>query len=59
MNDENIIKQEIIDDLKKFKQKYGEPRKCKVVKDKGETIPQGEFKIVITENNFVKKIGLL
>lgn len=58
MNDENIIKQEIIDDLKKFKQKYGEPRKCKVVKDKGETIPQGEFKIVITENNFVKKIGV-
>ena len=58
MNNEDILKQEIIDDLLRFKKKYGTPRVCKVVKDTGVNIPQGEFKIVITENNYIKKIGV-
>ena len=37
---------------------YKGPRKCKVIKDTGDNIPRGEFKIVITENNFIKKIGV-
>lgn len=58
MNNDEIIKQEIIEDLIKFDKKYGGPRKCKVIKDTGDNIPRGEFKIVITENNFIKKIGV-
>lgn len=49
----DIIKQELIT----YKNKYGKPRLCKVVSSAKETsIPAGEFKIVITENNYIKKV---
>ena len=59
MNDDNIIKQEILQDLEYFKKKYGpsNPRICRVIKDTKDDIPSGTFQIVITENNFVKKIA--
>lgn len=58
ITDESKIEQEIIDELLYFKQKYGKPRKCRVIKlSEAEGIPTGRFKVVITENNYVKKIN--
>ena len=51
--------QEIIDELMQYKKLYGKPRKCKIISAKDATdIPNGDFKVIITENNFVKKVGL-
>lgn len=58
ITDESKIEQEIINELLYFKQKYGHPRKCRVIKlSEAEGIPAGRFKIVITENNYIKKIN--
>ena len=54
---------EILDEIKGeliyFKEKYGFPRKS-VVLSKADisNIPQGTFRIVITENNFMKKMSV-
>lgn len=54
---DELILEEIKEDLIKCKEKYGRPRNCRVIDLKSESnIPKGEFKLVITENNFVKKI---
>lgn len=58
MTHEEVLLVELINDLEYYKKKYGSPRLCRVIKDVGETIPQGEFKIVVTENNFIKKLQL-
>lgn len=51
---ENIIIQELLE----IKSKYGEPRKCKLIsKSEADGIAAGTFKIVLTEGNFIKKIG--
>lgn len=57
MLNEDLLKEEIRQDLIQFKQEYGRPRNCRIISE-GElnNIPQGEFKIVITENNFIKKV---
>lgn len=57
ITNEDIIKAEIIEELEYFKKKYGRPRICRIIKDK-EDIPAGEFLIVITENNYIKKINV-
>lgn len=59
MLDDNLLKEEIKADLKEFKKKYGRSRNCRIISE-GElnNIPAGEFKIVITENNFIKKVQL-
>ena len=55
--DESKILQEIKDELKYFKQKYGCPRRCKILSQADiSNIPQGIFNVVITENNFIKKL---
>ena len=55
--DDRILLQEIEDDLLEYKKKYGNPRRCKVITEsEASGIPQGEFKVIITENNFIKKI---
>lgn len=57
--EDGVIEKIIIDELLQIKAKYGEPRKCKIISESEVTgVPCGEFKIVITENNFIKKIGL-
>lgn len=57
-NDELLI-QEIIEQLKNIKKKYNQSRKCILIsEDEINKIPQGEFKLVITENNYIKKIGI-
>lgn len=55
--DESLIDQIIIDELKYFKKKYAQPRVSKIIsKDEAINIPKGLFKIVITENNYIKKL---
>lgn len=59
ISDDNAILQEIINELQEYKKKYGNPRRCKIISDsEASGIPQGEFKVVITENNFIKKLPL-
>lgn len=52
------IKQEIVAELEYFKKKYNMPRVCRVVKDTGEDIPAGEFLVVVTENNKIRKMNV-
>lgn len=59
ITNEDIIIQEIIDELKYFKKKYGKPRNCAIIRQSDiSDIPKGEFKIIITENNFIKKVPI-
>lgn len=56
-NDE-LIKNEIIDELLYYKKKYGKPRRSRIIKkSEANGIPSGRFKVIITENNYVKKIN--
>lgn len=56
---EDIIVQEIVDELLYFKKKYGKPRNCTIIsKSTILDIPPGEFNIVITENNYIKKLAI-
>lgn len=56
--DESMILNDIVDELEYFKKKYGEPRKCKIISVKEiSAIPQGNFTIVVTENNYIKKLS--
>ena len=54
---EDLILKEIEDELKEYKKKYGKPRNSVVI-DESELcdIPKGTFKIIITENNYIKKV---
>lgn len=54
---EDLILQEIKDELLYFKKVYGKPRNCRILtKEQISNIPKGEFNIVITENNYIKKL---
>lgn len=56
-NDE-LIKNEIIDELLYYKKKYGKPRRSRIIKkSEANGIPSGRFKVIITENNYIKKIN--
>lgn len=57
VTDDNKILEVIIDDLLAFKKEYGKPRICDVIKASTDLIPDGTFNIIITENNFIRKIG--
>lgn len=58
INHPEIILSEIKENLIRCKEKYGKPRQAKIIKDKSDgNIPQGNFKIIITESNKVRKIG--
>lgn len=51
------LKNEIINELKDIKSRYGTPRTCKVIsKAEENNIPQGIFKVVVTERNFIRKV---
>lgn len=57
MSDTYII-DEIKQELIQLKEKYPNPRKCKIISQSElNNIPEGEFKIIVTENNFIKKVG--
>ena len=56
-DDGTLIKQEIDQELLEIKKKYDTPRLCSVISaSQASNIPSGIFKIVITENNFIRKI---
>lgn len=52
-----LILEEIEADLKRFKKEFGFPRKSAII-SKESDIPDGEFQIVITQGNFIRKIGV-
>lgn len=57
--DPNKIINEIDQELVYFEKEYGMPRMAKVIKANDDTnIPKGVFKLVITENNYVRKLSL-
>ena len=59
LTDPELLLKEIEADLKGFKKKYGCPRRSEIIsKSMASGIPEGNFKVVITKNNFIKKIGI-
>ena len=57
ITDESLIDAEIEQELLEIKAKYGSPRKSILISEaEASDIPEGEFKVVITESNFVKKM---
>lgn len=54
---EELLVEEIINELKEFRTKYGQQRTSKIISSKSmNDIPEGNFKIIITNNNFIKKL---
>ena len=59
ITDEKLIDKEIENELLEVKAKYGKPRQSIIISEaEASDIPEGEFKIVITESNFVKKMQI-
>ena len=58
VNEEAIL-QDIVNELKEIKAKYGKPRICRIVaNDAMSNIPKGNVQLVVTENNFLKKLPM-
>ena len=58
ITNEDLLLQEIVDEMLEIKKKYNTPRKCRVIKlSEANNIPEGEFKVIITEDNYIKKIN--
>lgn len=56
-DDGSIIMNEIDQELLEIEQKYGTPRLCNVVTESESSgIPQGTFKVVLTNKNFIRKL---
>lgn len=59
ITNEKLIDQEIEQELLDIKAKYGKPRQSILISEsEASDIPEGEFKIVITEQNFIKKLQI-
>ena len=57
LTNDDLIEADIIDELLTIKAKYGKKQICKIIsKSEAIGIPQGDFKIIITENNCLKKL---
>lgn len=57
ITNEKLIEDEIENELLAIREKYGSPRKSVIISEsEASDIPEGEFKVVITESNFVKKM---
>ena len=57
--DEDELTKDIRAELLEIKKKYGSPRRCKIITESEVTgIPEGRFKIIITEKNFICKIDV-
>ena len=54
-NDEAMLA-DIEEELLQYKKKYNRPRNTVVIDAVEDTIPKGEFKIIVTNNNFIKKL---
>lgn len=57
LTNENAIEEDIVQELTECKRKYNKKRNCRII-SKGEAggIPSGSFKMIFTQNNFIKKI---
>jgi len=59
IRNEHELNEEIKQELKDYKLKYGKKRNTRVISQaEASDIPEGEFKVIITESNFVRKVGL-
>ena len=57
IQDDNLIDDEIITELKECKKKYGEPRKCPVITVRGDDyVEETDHVIVITKRGLIKKL---
>lgn len=59
ITDESLkyIKDEINNELLEIEKKYGEKRKCDVIKaSDDDNIPRGTFKLIITSRNYIRKL---
>lgn len=55
--DEDALLETIIEELEYFKKKYGSPRISKLVSsNEVSNIAQGNFRVIVTEKNFIKKL---
>jgi DNA gyrase subunit A len=57
VHDDKII-DEIRKELIEIKKKYAVPRVCSIVNASVNDIPAGTFKIVVTQNNFIRKLQI-
>lgn len=58
VTNDDLITKAVRDDLLMIKKKYGTPRLCNVIKvSDSNNIPAGNFVLVFTENNYVRKLG--
>lgn len=58
LTNDNLIMDDVRQDLLYIRNKYGKPRICKVIKVSNTgNIPEGTFKFVVTENNYVRKLS--
>lgn len=56
---EGSIENIIIEELLQIKKKYGCPRTCNIVSENEiNGIPAGTFKVIVTETNYIKKVGI-
>lgn len=56
LNDQNKVIEEIISELEECKRRYGKPRMAKLIsQEEAKNIPQGQFQIVITNENNIRK----
>jgi DNA gyrase subunit A len=56
---EDALVNDVKEDLIRIKKTYGQPRRCKIVSESVITgIPEGKFKIILTENNYLCKIDI-
>ena len=58
VNEDELTK-DIREDLLRIKKQYGSPRRCRIIKESEVTgIPEGRFKIIVTERNFICKVDV-
>lgn len=57
ITDEQAIENDIVEELLYYKQKFGNKRRCKIIsREEASGIPEGSFKIIVSTNNYIKKI---
>lgn len=59
ITNKELLEEDIIQELLEYKKKFGRPRLCKIIsRAQASGIPEGNFKIIISRNNFIKKIPI-
>lgn len=59
LTDDKLIEEDIVEELLRCKKMYNKPRMAKVVsKAEAEGVVAGEFRMIFTQNNFIKKLPM-